>query len=291
MLSGGRRREHRKTRRRVGPRSGPADRTVVLTLRAGANGRGRESRWPPWAAMGPSSAAESYPCSGDRSRTWPLASARLPSPTCSRPTRSRNSSGPAARSSTRWNPARAPRRHPPGAQGAGPSGPAARVPPRTGRAARVVARRKAVSDVTVRRLLKQMHTAACPRSTACTCPVEDKGWQYDIRFTWPSRGPLPREEDARPPGLHTEEGARLGDGASEPDPGGGRDRLRRGERQGRDHGPHRGGVRARLRPAQEEPASEGQHRVRTRDRPPEVDSSRCSGSTGSMESTSPPSTC
>jgi integrase len=43
-----------------------------------------------------------------------------------------------------------------------------------------------MSDVTLRRLLKKMHIAACQRSTACTCPVEDKGWQYDIRFTWPS---------------------------------------------------------------------------------------------------------
>jgi integrase len=43
-----------------------------------------------------------------------------------------------------------------------------------------------VSDVTVRRLLKKMHVAACQRSAACACPVEDKGWQYDIRFTWPS---------------------------------------------------------------------------------------------------------
>lgn len=43
-----------------------------------------------------------------------------------------------------------------------------------------------MSDVTVRRLLKKMHIAACQKPAACTCPVVDKGWQYDIRFTWPS---------------------------------------------------------------------------------------------------------
>jgi hypothetical protein len=43
-----------------------------------------------------------------------------------------------------------------------------------------------MSDVTVRRLLKKMHDAACQKPAACTCPVEDKGWQYDLRFTWPS---------------------------------------------------------------------------------------------------------
>jgi len=43
-----------------------------------------------------------------------------------------------------------------------------------------------VSDVTVRRLLKKMHITVCQRSAACACPTEDLGWQYDIRFTWPS---------------------------------------------------------------------------------------------------------
>lgn len=47
-----------------------------------------------------------------------------------------------------------------------------------------------MSDVTVRRLLKTMHTAACQRLAACSCPTVDLGWQYDIRFAWPSGNPF-----------------------------------------------------------------------------------------------------
>lgn len=47
-----------------------------------------------------------------------------------------------------------------------------------------------MSDVTVRRMLKKMHNTACQMPAACACPVQDKGWQYDIRFTWPSGSPF-----------------------------------------------------------------------------------------------------
>ena len=44
-----------------------------------------------------------------------------------------------------------------------------------------------MSDVTVRRIKKVNHVDGCRKLRTCWCPFEyEAGWQYDIRFTWPS---------------------------------------------------------------------------------------------------------
>lgn len=44
-----------------------------------------------------------------------------------------------------------------------------------------------MSDVTVRKKKIKMHLVGCHKLRTCTCPfTEQPGWQYDIRFIWPS---------------------------------------------------------------------------------------------------------
>ncbi len=48
-----------------------------------------------------------------------------------------------------------------------------------------------MSDVTVRRVKAVNHVNGCQKLRTCGCPFEyEEGWQYDIRFTWPSGKPF-----------------------------------------------------------------------------------------------------